>query len=235
MFSKSARYYDVIYSEKNYIAECQKLVHLVRQHFSRQGGDLLDVACGTGRHIEHLKDQFYVEGIDIDAELLAAARQRNPEVVFHTGDMRDFDLGQQYDLVTCLFSAIGYMKTLDELGRAVGCMARHIRPGGGLVIEPWFTPEHWRPGTVHAILKEAPDLRVVRMNTSMVDGRISWFDFHYLVATPCGVAHFVERHELGLFTIEEMRAALEGAGLRVAYDPDGLTGRGLYLGSKPNA
>ena len=34
--------------------------------------------------------------------------------------MTAFDLGKTFDLVTCLFSSIGYVKTLENLARAVG-------------------------------------------------------------------------------------------------------------------
>ena len=36
--------------------------------------------------------------------------------------------------------------------------------------------------------------------------------------------------ELGLFEVEETASLMEKAGLIVEYDPDGLTGRGLYIG-----
>ena len=47
------------------------------------------------------------------------------------------------------------------------------------------------------------------------DERISTTDMHYVVATPAGVEHFVEHHELYLFTNDEMRSAFEAAGLTV--------------------
>jgi hypothetical protein len=59
--------------------------------------------------------------------------------------MMDFDLGGTYYVVTCLFSAIGILRTFERLERAITCMVRHVRPGGALIIEPWFTPEQWRP------------------------------------------------------------------------------------------
>jgi len=233
MFTQTARYYDKIYGFKDYQAEAQAIVDLVRAGLGSGGSRLLDVACGTGQHLEHLKEHFQVEGLDLDDELLALARQRCPGVPFHQGDMTDFDLGRRFDVVTCLFSSIGYVRTVENLVRAVDCMARHAVPGGLVLVEPWFTPEAWRPGTVHGLFVDEPDLKIARVNTSFARGRLSYFDLHYLIGTPEGTEHAVEHHELGLFEQEEMLAAFQAAGLTVSYDEEGLTGRGLYLGRRP--
>jgi hypothetical protein len=55
-----------------------------------------------------------------------------------------------------------------------------------------------------------------------------------MVATPQGVEYFTERHELGLFIHEEYMEAFHKTGLEVTHDPEGLDGRGLYLGMKPD-
>lgn len=233
MFAKTARYYDKIYSFKDYEAEVERLLPIIRKHL-RSGGDcLLDVACGTGRHCEYLNDHFAVEGLDISEELLKIAQVRNPLIPFHLGDMIDFNLGRRFDVVTCLFSSIGYVKTLPNLARTIGCMVRHLVPGGLLLIEPWFTPNAWSAGTVHAGLIDEPELKIARVNTSFVAGLISFFDLHYLIATPEGTEHIVEHHELGLFTTDEINGILKNAGLSVTHDPDGLTGRGLFIGECP--
>ncbi len=216
MFSETAEYYDTIYlAMKDYGAEAEKLTAFVHQYGRSTGNWLLDVACGTGLHLSYLKQHFQVEGLDLDEQLLAIARQRNPAVPLHHTDMVDFALGCTFDVVTCLFSAIGYVKTLENLSRAVQCMARHLAPGGVLLIEPWFTPDTWYPGTVGARFINEPHLKIARMNTSSVEGRLSIMDMHYLVGTPEGIHHVVERHELG-----------------VTYDAAGLTGRGLYIGQR---
>lgn len=232
MFSKTARYYDKIYSFKDYQAEVQRLVAIIDENLRSGGNRLLDVACGTGHHIEYLKEHFDVEGLDINQELLDFARQRNLGIPFHQEDMIVFDLGRQFDVVTCLFSSIGYVKTLDNVRRAVTCMARHLVTGGLLIVEPWFTPDAWHVPSVHAAFIDEPDLKIARVNTSFVDGRLSYFDLHYLIGTLEGTEHFVERHELGLFEMDEMQAALANAGLEVTYDAEGLIGRGLYVGRR---
>lgn len=230
VYSGMARYYDKLYAGKDYAGEVEKLLSILGEDFSSGGKKLLDVACGTGRHVEYLAHHFIAEGLDICWELLETARERNPGIMFHQGDIRTFSLNGRYDVITCLFSSIGYMKTPDELKTAVGNMAAHLNHGGVLVIEPWFTPDAWKPQTVHGIYVDEPDLKIARINTSKVEGRLSLFDLHHLVGTPEKTEHIVEHHEMGLFEVEEMTAAMQTAGLSVEFDEEGLTGRGLYMG-----
>ncbi len=99
-----------------------------------------------------------------------------------------------------------------------------------MLIEPWFTPESFRTGTVTTNFADAPDLKIVWMYTSTGEDRLAILDIHYLIGRPLGVEHFTERHELGLFTHEEYLAAIRDAGLDPEHDPVGLFQRGLYIG-----
>ncbi len=235
MFTRSADYYDIIYDAagKDYRLEAKRVRTLVRQRKKSVGNTLLDVACGTGRHISYLKSSFAVEGLDLDLNLLAIARRRNPGVRFHHGNMLTFKLHKQFDVVTCLFSAIGYMKTVHKLRQAIRNMARHLKPGGVLIVEPWLTPNTYQPGRIDAVFVKEPKLKVVRMNRTTMKGRISVLDFHYLIGTPQGIDYFREHDEFGLFTHDQYLRSFRAAGLKVVYDPKGLIGRGLYIGTKP--
>ena len=232
MFEESARFYDAIYAFKNYESEARQIHELIQVYKQSAGRALLDVGCGTGAHIGFLREHYEVEGLDLDAEILAVARERFSGVPFHHADMADFDLSRQFDVIMCLFSSIGYVKTLDKLKDAVGSMTVHLKPQGVLAIEPWFTPENWHPNTVHGTYVDEPDLKIARINTSFVKGKVSVFDLHHLVGTPEGTEYLVEHHELGLFEVEQMISVMEQAGLTVKYNADGLTGRGLYIGRK---
>ncbi len=99
VFSKTALYYDKLYAEKDYAGEVQRLASLLRVEPESKLLTLLDVACGTGLHIEHLRKHFHVEGLDICVELLEVARKRNPDVIFHLGDMTGFNLGKRFDVI----------------------------------------------------------------------------------------------------------------------------------------
>lgn len=225
MYRRDARLYDVEYAEKDYAGEAARLHELIQAR-SPRARTLLDVACGTGRHLEHLRRWYGVEGLDADADMLTVARERLGDVPLHRADMRDFDLGRQFDAVTCLFSAIGYMCTVAGLAEAVGAMARHVTPGGVLIVEPWVTPDRWIEGHVFS-LASGP---LARVDRSWREDGLSILEQHYLLGGPEGIQYWVERHELGLFTHEEYAEAFRAAGLAVEHDPDGLIGRGLYVG-----
>ncbi|HYA34626.1 MAG TPA: class I SAM-dependent methyltransferase [Candidatus Binataceae bacterium] len=234
MFTKSAAFYDALYSFKNYEAEAAYLRVLIARHQRSEGRRLLDVACGTGTHLVYLQRHFDVQGVDLDANLLAIARAKCPAVEFHQGDMLTFELGRDFDVVTCLFSAIGYVHTPERLNRAVANMTRHLRPGGVLIVEPWLLPDAFEPGGVHSMIVDKPDLTIARMNIHRVENRRSVFDMHYMVGTPDKIETFTERHELFLFTRDEYLASFAAAGLNATWDDKGLMGRGLVIGEKPN-
>ena len=87
------------------------------------GNLLLDVGCGTGLHLGPLREHYQVEGLDLDKNMLEVAREKYPEIPLHLADMVDFNLGCQFDTITCLFSSIGYTKTIPRLNKALGNMA----------------------------------------------------------------------------------------------------------------
>src|SRR5258708_38199589 len=107
MYSKVARIYDLLYTGtgiKDYPAESEGL-HAIIQDASPGARTLLDVACGTGAHLEILLRWYDVGGVDLSPEMLGVARGRLSAVPRHGGERRTLELGGEFDAVTCLFSA----------------------------------------------------------------------------------------------------------------------------------
>jgi SAM-dependent methyltransferase len=192
---------------------------------------VLDVACGTGQHARILAADhgFEIDGIDLDEGMIRVARAKNPGGRFDVADMRDFDLGRQYDAILCLFSSIGYAGTLANVQRTFASFRRHLRPGGIALIEPWFSPGVLDVGRVSINTADAGALKVCRMIRTTIKGSVSRLEFQYLIGDATGIRHASEVHELGLFTVKEMTQALQSEGFQVQHDPEGLTGRGLYI------
>ena len=94
---------------------------------------VLDAGCGTGRvAVELARRGIAVVGVDLDASMLAAARNGAPDLEWIQHDLGSLDLGRTFDVVVMagnvpLFTAAG-----THAAVVAGC-ARHVGPGGALV------------------------------------------------------------------------------------------------------
>ncbi len=231
MFDKSADYYDLIYSFKNYEDEAAKVVALLKEHH-QAATDILDVACGTARHAAIIKQQsgYRIDGIDLNEDFIRIAQARHNNGQFTVADMTAFDLGTSYDVVMSLFSSIGYALNVNKLESALACFRRHVRNDGIVIVEPWLTPDNFESGRHHEQQAEQDGMRVTRHCLTAVEDHVSTLHFNYIVEQDGKQERFEETHRLGLFTVDEMQQAFNKAGLKVTYDEHGLTGRGLYIG-----
>jgi SAM-dependent methyltransferase len=230
MFNASAEFYDLIYSTfKDYAEETARIASVLRA-LNPHCRTVLDVACGTGEHARLLAaDGFVVDGLDLDPVFVRIAGQKHPAGRFFEADMADFRLSHRYDAVLCLFSSIGYLRTLDRVTDALTCFRKHLAPGGRIVVEPWFAPGGLDPDRVARNSAEANGVRVTRVSRVEIEGRLSRLHFDYEIADGRGVRRVNEVHELGLFTTPELLEAFHDAGLDADHDPKGLTDRGLFV------
>jgi SAM-dependent methyltransferase len=147
------------------------------------------------------------------------------------GDMRTFDLGRRFDVVTCLFSAVGYMDTVAALDAAVANFARHLSPRGVIVLDGWIRSDAWRdPGIVQALASERDGVAAARVGRSHREGNRTTLELHHLVATLDGVDYVAETHEMTLFTDDEYRQAFAHAGLTVDVVESPHPERDRYVG-----
>jgi SAM-dependent methyltransferase len=231
-YRAAARAYDLFYREKDYEREVDEIVRLV-ESYRTDARSVLDVGCGTGAHLAAFAKRYErAEGIEPSARMIEEATIARPGLLIYPGDMRTFRLRDRFDVVTCLFSAIGYMTTVEDLHLAVRNMAAHLTAGGVLVVEGWVERDAWEDNRASAQSAVGDDLVAARVVVSGRDGDVSTIEMHYLIATLDGIEHVEEVHRMGLFTGEQYRDAFEAAGLRYERR-DGLTGRGLHLGIKP--
>ena len=233
IYDRLVPYYDAVYGFKDYSAEAAYLSEVIRRQ-QPSARSLLDVACGTGRHLEHLSREFEVEGLDVNSGFLGIARRRLPGVPLHEADMTDFELGRVFDVVTILSSSITLVRTVENMERAVRATGRHLAPGGLLLVEPLWEPDAHREGEVTLNVVDEPELKIAWMYVNERVGDLAHWKNHFLVGTPSGVESFVEVHEAGLFTDTQYRTAFASAGLDVVeWDAEGPRLRGLYVARNP--
>ena len=115
-------------------------VDSVLQLAGLEDGDVLDLACGPGRHSVALAKQgFRVTGVDLSAFLLGKARERarahDVDIEWVQEDMRRFVRPETFDLAISLFSSFGYFDNCDDDLRVLRNLHKSLRTGGTLVME----------------------------------------------------------------------------------------------------
>ena len=231
MFTESAELYDAIYFQfKDYSSEAAQIARRVRE-LQPNARTLLDVACGTGEHARLLAAEhgFQVDGIDLNPEFVRLAQAKNPRGQFHVADMTSFDLATRYDAVICMFSSIGYVRTLDKLEQALHCFRRHITPDGVIIVEPWFSPEKLTDGQHSKREAQLGSMHVERRGVLRVDGRLTRLQFDYTIQENGATRHASELHVLGNFTEAETLSAFRAVGLEVMHEAATSSHRGLYI------
>ena len=155
-------------------------------------------------------------------------------VAFRQADMVSLDLGREFDVIICLFSSIGYVRTYSNLKKTLTNFARHLKKGGVVIIEPWFTRSAYETGWPHLSTCGDDTVKIARECIPRARGNVSIMDMHYLVAERNrDVKHFVDRHELGMFEPEKFLQFMKAAGLRAKILKNGLMpGRGIYIDVK---
>ena len=234
LYRELAKYYDLLYSDRKYEEEARQIENLVLEYKRSNGNELLDVACGTGHHLKYLRDRFSCTGVDISEEILNVARKNVEDVVFKKADMTTLNLGKKFDVITCLFSSIGYAKTYSNLRKTIQNFSSHLKTGSVVIIEPWFTKSAFRIGSPHMTTYDGEEIKIARLCVSKIKGNISVQDMHYLIAEKNkDVNHFVDRHELGLFEVDRTLGIMKQAGFQARFLTKGLAKeRGLYVGIK---
>jgi SAM-dependent methyltransferase len=113
------------------------------------GSNVLEIACGTGRVlIPMARAGVQMTGLDLSESMLAVCRDKltqEPEDVqaraeIHHGDMRAFDFGRTFDLITIPFRAFQHVEDVDGQIACLECIRRHLRPDGVLAVDV-FNPK----------------------------------------------------------------------------------------------
>jgi ubiquinone/menaquinone biosynthesis C-methylase UbiE len=234
LHGKLAKYYDKVYSFRDYLDEAVRTQNLIIKYLETGGNTLLDVACGTGLHLKYLKDDFSCTGIDISKAMLKIARKNAKGVTFKEADMKTLKLGKQFDVITCLLSSIGYAKTYSNLKRTIRNFSKHLKKGGLVLIEPSHANSVYVKGEPRLTTYEGKDAKIARINVTNIRQATAVLTMHILIAERGKDAkYFIDKHELGLFGIKKTLSIMKDAGLKSKYLKNGLMpGRELFVGIK---
>jgi ubiquinone/menaquinone biosynthesis C-methylase UbiE len=136
-----AKYCDVVYEK---VRDTQREIRFLNWVFQELADvevrEILDVACGTGRHAIPLSKKGYtVTGSDISQAMLAVleekVRRANIEIPVIKCDMKDIEFREEFDAIICMYTSFNYLLTDQDIEKALVAFHRALRPGGIAILD----------------------------------------------------------------------------------------------------
>ncbi|MBN2380814.1 class I SAM-dependent methyltransferase [candidate division WOR-3 bacterium] len=204
-------------SVEEYRPESEDAARYFREFSKIEPKILLDITCGGGKNDFTLKKHFEVTGLDLSEEMLDNARKLNPECTYIQGDMRDFDLGREFDAVY-INDGIAYITTEADLGRTFLNACKHLRPGGVMITiaENYKGNFKQNETKVFNSISEEPLITYIENNFDP-DPLDTTYEttFVYLIREAGKLRIEHDLHTCGIFPIETWRKKLKAAGFEI--------------------
>ena len=159
VFASYSQYYDLLYADKNYIAETKYVEELLLD-YGISSGAILELGSGTGKHANLLAENGYdITGVERSGEMIEKA-QKNEKCTFLLGDILDIKLETRFDAALSLFHVVSYLTSNEQISQLFQNTSLHLRAGGLFIFDVWFTP---------SVAFHRPEVRVKRMADNEVE------------------------------------------------------------------
>ena len=222
LYKDLAQYWHIISPPDHYIKESNIVTNLVKKHSKIPAKTLLNLGCGGGHNDMTLKNHFEVAGVDISEDMLKQAKELNPEVKYHQGDMRSASLEEMFDTVT-IFDAISYMTNEEELKSAFKTAYNHLKPGGIFYTMNENRPEDLKQNRTETTIRKTDDIDLVFIENYYdpnPDDTTYEGIFLYIIREKGTLKIETDLHTLGTFPDETWIKLLEETGFELVYSED---------------
>lgn len=106
-----AKFYDAVMGEPT---ETATLLEALIQEFHPDAKRVLELACGTGTVLKHLRHTYQIVGLDLSEGMLEVARRNVPDATFYQDDMSTFSLPMSFDVILCVFDSVNHLSTWTQ-------------------------------------------------------------------------------------------------------------------------
>jgi SAM-dependent methyltransferase len=224
-----ASLYDYIYCWKDYHKEALWIQENLRE-LGCVDGKLLEMACGTGKHIEHFA-AFQRFGIDLCEESMMLASFRAPEARFEKHDMailnKESGFCAECELILALFGATGYLES-SLLEPTFRRWSELLKLGGFLALEPWY--DEVKEGCFLQSY-ETKSFKICRMADVQEQSGKTVMSFEFLISRAGARVERLHSQEiLYNHSFEQLLALLELSGFQLLRKTEGaFAADGLWI------
>lgn len=215
-------FYDKIYADKDYERESLAVTKIIKE-INPSSRTLLDVCCGTGKHLSFLQSQFECSGVDINEKMIQTAKSR-VKCDLYIDDMRNFLINKKFDIIICLFGSIAYNLSYKDLNKTIKNFKRHLKEKGSILIEPFVFKKNLNTGFYQ---RKVGDIQIESNVSKQEDVCVLEKKYYF-------PSEIIEKtYKLYLYEDEEYTTALEKNNFKVQKKsfPEGNF-QFLYIGQK---
>jgi SAM-dependent methyltransferase len=126
-----ARFYDSVMGVRTGNAWVRERIE---RHMPR-ASSLLELGCGTGSILAGLSWLPSLTGLDLSPDMLAIVRAKVPAARFIEADMASFELGEQFDVVICVFDTLNHLPAFDDWRSLFARVHEHLAEGGLFIFD----------------------------------------------------------------------------------------------------
>lgn len=156
-FIDLAKYYDLLYQDKNYGKEVDFIEELFKEG---SNPSILELGCGTGNYTKILNERGYdVTGVDLSENMLDVARKKC-SCNFINADIRNVSIDEKFDVCLAMFAVIGYITENSEIIKVFKNVRKHLKPTGLFIFDVW---------NGLAVMRDLPSVRLKSVKTDSVN------------------------------------------------------------------
>ncbi len=207
-YEKFAEVYDT-FMDNTFYEDYYKFILKILGRLKFKPNTILEVACGTGKLTQRFhKEGYMIEGLDLSEEALKIAKSKGLNV--YQGNMIEFKLENQYDIVLNIFDSLNYIQKLSDLHKCFNSINKHLPKSGLFIFDmnsdfkinkviPTFKTEYYKVG----------DTELIWLNSHETDTWIA--EMILFVKTNDKYERFHEKHIEKAYTLGEIKIALKKA------------------------
>lgn len=234
LYDDLAYLWPILSPPEQYAVEAALLKWLMEEHCGTdQPLDILEFGAGGGHTLVHLAQAgHHCTAVDLSASMLEHCKQLIPSARTEVGDMRNIDLGQQYDAIL-IHDAVDYLLTEADLTATFKTIKQHLKPNGIAFVAPTYTEELFRDNDLEEEIAEdecvSPDGRThIQYTSQLVDQKPADHLFEMVLTykmtplnesgqptSPQPAETIEDRHTCGLFAESTWKSLLEQEGFEV--------------------
>lgn len=110
----------------------EKLIKKYQKHSCR---NILDLACGTGNLMNHLKKDYEIYGLDSSKEMLSIASKKINKKKLFNYQMQNFKLNRKFDVIFCNFDSINHLDKWVEWKKTFNNAHEHLKEDGFFIFD----------------------------------------------------------------------------------------------------